>query len=115
MENTNEVKMVRYGRLNGVPKNTLFTIRNGNVIYFGISRCCMQHDHPNKEIGKFIASERASLAKKEMSDVTVDDLTIHRGGFRGAVNTNKIIDLLRYFDDIDKVMYEQRGGDWKAV
>lgn len=110
--NTNEITMVRYGRVNGVPKNTLFTIKNGAIIYFGISRCCMQHDHPNKEIGKFIASERASLVKREMADATIDDMVIHRGGFRGAVPTDKIIDLLKYFDNIDQVMYEQRGGDW---
>jgi hypothetical protein len=101
----NEVCMVRYGRTtDGAPKNVLFTIRRGETIYFGISRCNTKHDSFRKAKGKLIASERASLAAEEVSDQEVSDFAPHDSGLRGVCTKEKVVQMLQYFDDIDQQM-----------
>lgn len=106
---TQEITMIRYGRVNGAPKNVLYTIRKGNAIYFGISRCNVRHDSFRKVNGKLIASERAALAKVEAGKSVVSDFVIHRSGLRGVCNKAQVIEMLKYFDDIDQYMKERRN------
>lgn len=99
----NEVIMVRYGRVNGVPKNCLYTIRKGDIIYFGIARCNNKHDCFRKDNGKLIASERAVLAVEELGNSLVSDFAPHRLGLRGACPKSAVIKMLQYFDNIDEI------------
>ena len=54
----------RYGRTEGRhPKNTLATVRDGEHVYFGISRCNTDmNDKFNKEDGRKYALIRAQAA-----------------------------------------------------
>jgi hypothetical protein len=104
MEVNGEVVMVRYGRQDGKPKNTLYTIRKNDTIYFGISRCNAKHDQFRKEAGKHIASERALLAVDEFAADQVSDFTLYQNGLRGVCPTEKVIEMLQYFDNIDEVL-----------
>jgi hypothetical protein len=102
--------MVRYGRTNGKPKNTLYTIRQSGMIYFGISRCNAKHDQFRKEAGKHIASERAVLAVDEMSELPVSDFVVHKNGLRGACPAESVVDMLQYFDNVDKILVDKVNG-----
>jgi hypothetical protein len=105
--NTNEVRMVRYGRVDGAPKNVLYTIRKGETIYFGISRCNTSHDSFRKTNGKLIASERALLAEEEVSENQVSDFALHKSGLRGVCSKEKVVEMLKYFDFIDRIMFDR--------
>lgn len=109
---------LRYGRVISegfmVPKNTLVTIKNGNLVHFGISRCNMDAgDKFNKERGKLIALNRALAAESE-SDVTTEDFTVHYSGLRGTVNINSIKSLIQYFRTIDDSMVPKYIDKQKA-
>jgi hypothetical protein len=104
----NEITMVRYGRVDGQPKNCLFTIRRDNIIYFGISRCRFDSgDRFVKDKGRFIASERAALVIDELDD-GVNDLTVDTSGLRGAVNRDNVVKLLQYFDNVDAIIKQKK-------
>lgn len=103
-----EVIMVRYSRsTNGRPKNTLYTIRRGETIYFGISRCNPKFDQFRKDAGKHIAAERAVLAVEEHEATPVSDFEPHERGLRGVCTRAAIVDLLQYFDHIDDILIER--------
>jgi len=107
---SNRAERVRYGRVDvttrgeRVPKNTLLTIRDGDLVYFGIVRCNSRLDRFSKNTGKLIAKNRARLAAnetKEVVKVAKDKLATHFSGLRGTVGVDNIRDLLQYFKDID--------------
>jgi hypothetical protein len=85
-------------------KNTLATIREGDNVYFGISKCHLSAgDSFNKDRGRRIALGRAMLEKETFK--TGIDFNIHVSGLRGYCNINHIVDVLKYFDDVDKNFY----------
>jgi hypothetical protein len=99
-------------------KNTLVTIQDGDVIYFGISRCNTKAgDKFLKSKGQMVAKARAIKASIEArySPLTAasqdNGLTTHFGGLRGFVAVAHIHDLLQYFRDIDNVM-RKTGNDY---
>jgi hypothetical protein len=107
-----EVIMVRYGReTNGKPKNTLYTIRKGESIYFGISRCNHKFDQFRKDAGKHIAAERAVLAAEEHEGLPVSDFEPHERGLRGVCTRSAIVELLQYFDHIDDILIDKLNGE----
>jgi len=85
-----------------VPKNTLVTIREGDLIYFGIARCHNQLDVFRKTLGTKIATRRCNLAVAEFNDITTENFTMHSSGLRGVVKADSIPVLLQYFADIDR-------------
>lgn len=103
---------IRYGRVNDhSPKNTLVTVRDGDTVYFGISRCNMDAgDRFNKDTGKMIASRRAALAASESDRynyLSGTNVQVHDSGLRGRVPRESIVDLLRTFGSIDRVLYDR--------
>ena len=98
-----EVVMIRYGRTaNNRPKNTLYTIRVDNQVYFGISRCNTEQDQFSKAHGRYIASGRAELALEDGADS--EDMLVHVSGLRGVVAAEKVDKLLTYFKQIDEYL-----------
>jgi hypothetical protein len=60
-----EKSMVRYGKLNSDRKDTLFTFRSEDKIFFGIARCNVKvGDVFDKELGRKIAQNRALKAQE---------------------------------------------------
>lgn len=87
--------------IDSIPKNTLLTIREGDLVHFGIARCNkVANDRFNKSTGKMIARNRAILAFDEHKDNN-DDIKVHSNGLRGTVAVEKITWLLEYFRNID--------------
>lgn len=101
--------MVRYGRLEGTrtPKNTLVTLRQGDTVYFGISRCNNKAgDTFKKTMGTQIAESRARLAASEdrtnrLHVTDNGDVNLHESGLRGSVDVANIRALLNYFSEVD--------------
>jgi hypothetical protein len=117
---------IRYSRIdtgtcNRVPKNTLLTIRNGDLVHFGIARCNTKFDRFKKDIGKLIAKNRARVAAseagvggipgKQLKASDVDGLILHHSGLRGTIKIDNIKILLKYFKDIDKSMLPEHMKD----
>ena len=92
---------IRYSFEKGQKKNTLSTVRIGNFIVFGISRCnpC---DTFKKDIGKKIATARRDLMVDEVKfiDQDAEDLWFHESGLRGICHLARIKDLLQFFDNM---------------
>jgi len=99
---------VRYGKVNNQAKNTLVTIRNGDTIYFGISRCRLSADKVSKEEGKKKATIRATVAAQNVAPLALVDgtscLFVHKTGLFGNINFKDILVLLSYFEKIDNIM-----------
>lgn len=109
MNNQNN-EMVRYGYSlgnNNSPqrKDALFTFRDGDLIFFGISRCNLKvGDKFDRELGKEIAKGRARKAHEfyvngnngRISPETYQFLALDRG----YCHVNKIKKLLAYFDNL---------------
>jgi len=107
-----ENAMVRYGRVdNRTPKNTLVTVRDGDTVYFGISRCNTDAgDTFKKDTGKMIASRRAALAASESEGygyMVGTNVQVHDSGLRGRVPRENIVELLRTFGNIDSVLLDR--------
>ena len=104
---------VRYGRPNHenrIPKNTLVTVRQGDVVYFGIARCNKEvGDTFRKTVGTHIATQRADLVRYD--DVMKYDLDgeikLHASGLRGCVSVDNMKDVVAYFRNIDSFCYEK--------
>lgn len=113
-------KRVRYGRVNTnprwvkgfgkehghwdselLPKNTLVTRQDGDCIWFGIARCNRGLDLFKKTSGVNIATQRCDKAQGGFAKELCFGLTVHHSGLRGVVPTEKVKELLRYFDNID--------------
>jgi hypothetical protein len=110
---TTNNERVRFGN----NKNTLYTIKEDETIYFGISRC--NSDSPdifNKKMGRLIARGRAALAQAEWNQTSngsgppfqlvADD----KAGLRGAVSVTDVDQLLQYFSVIDEFAYDEFAG-----
>ena len=99
-------EMVRYGRVTGTrsPKNTLVTIRQDDLVYFGIARC-NRNDCFTKYLGREIATSRMDLAVTEAPTrlyvSEFGEIELHESGLRGLVSTDNIPALLDYFYNID--------------
>ena len=89
-----------------VPKNTLYTVRRGEFIHFGIARCHSKLDRFNKSKGRDIASNRARLALEE-NEIPADALLLHESGLRGTINANGAKNLLDYFHNVDVILLHQ--------
>jgi hypothetical protein len=109
MTDSNEVVMIRYGKVNNQTKNCLFTIRKGETIYFGISRCNKKHYNFLKAKGKLIASERATIAA-EVYEQEVSDFEVHESGLRGVCPKSQVVEMLQYLDNIDENMLAALNG-----
>lgn len=110
--------MIRYGYKGTKRKDVLYTVRHGENIYFGVSRCNTK-DKFDKELGVEIAAGRARTALKihtENVDATPDEVmkdmvdeipTVVFYGTNKFHNTKgwcKITDvkfLLKYFDNLN--------------
>ena len=100
---------VRYSRVdeNRTPKNTLVTVRDNGVVYFGISRCNRKLDVFHKNIGTYIANERAALARDEIKvskyNVLKDtEIRLHESGLRGSVPFDNVKEVVKYFRSVDE-------------
>lgn len=105
----NENKRVRYSRLeNRRPKNTLVTIRDGNNVYFGIARCNVKLDTFHKNIGTYIAEQRAKRAldtterDSEEHYSSHNNLRLHESGLRGYTTLEKVKEVVNYFRNVDE-------------
>lgn len=111
-------------------KNTLVTIRDGDTIFFGISRCNVTAgDKFSKAKGQMVAKARAEKAMQEFGAigaavnsvrteqqadgfVTGDgQLSTHFSGLRGFISANAVVELLQYFREIDKIAHNPRSSD----
>lgn len=116
---SDRMERVRYSRVkvgidNRVPKNTLLTIRDGDLVHFGIARCNTKFDRFNKNIGKLIAKNRARVAAgeagvggmpgRQLKASDIEDFILHHSGLRGTVKVSSIKALLEYFKNIDRTM-----------
>ena len=94
----NEVaKMIRYsGTKKNRRKNCLITLRRGNNIFFGISRCNLKKDTYSRKEGIDRATERATLSMRYgMPDAT---LYMDSSGLSGQCTVSNTKFLLRYFE-----------------
>ena len=87
-------------------KNTLFTFREGDFIYFGISRCNLNAgDKFTKKQGYAVAKARAYKASEEFLPPNMAyTLTTHENGLRGVCQVKDVHKLLQYFENIDEFM-----------
>lgn len=104
---------IRFGRVgeNRTPKNTLATVRRDGSVYFGISRCLLSVDRPDKNEGKRRAFDRlaVALSNKAGSWVVDGSFYLHKSGLFGQVGLDEVKKLLEYFDNIDEISRKQRG------
>lgn len=98
-----------------VPKNTLYTIRHDDLIYFGIARCHSRLDTFHKHLGTQIASDRCHLAVEEFLDTTIEDFVVHHSGLRGVVRADSVPVLLEYFDNIDRISLEALNASLEVL
>lgn len=111
---------VRYSRLSRkdrTPKNTLVTVRQGDTVYFGIARCNRKLDTFHKNIGTYIAQQRADIASNDgaassdysLHAVTGDvDFRLHRSGLRGCVRIENVKEVVNYFRTVDEYCLDRR-------
>jgi len=93
-------EMVRFGKAkDGRRKNTLFTVRLGDVIFFGVARTHSKLDKFDKVFGKLLASDRCSLAMKSFQGKFSCLDTMRKTGLRkcGVVQKQDVKVLLDLF------------------
>lgn len=89
---------IRYSRdENRIPKNTLATIRDGSIIYYGISRCNTKLDKFDKQEG----AERATIRVRTAFDLLSGLESTKNSELAGCVHEDDIKDLLEYFNNIN--------------
>ena len=93
-------------------KNTLFTIRDGDNVFFGIARCNrFVGDTFRKSQGQMIAKARAIRAKIDFdtmpAELGMPPFLTHANGLRGFCDKANIVELLQYFESIDDIMREE--------
>jgi hypothetical protein len=103
---------IRYGRDPGNysrRKNTLATVRKGDLIYFAIAKCNSKLDKFDQTMGKMKAYERlvAILAEHAVLGGTpcgtpLSYFMVTPDGAGGYVTIDNIRKLLQYFEGIDK-------------
>lgn len=103
--------------------NTLVTIRDGDMIYFGISRCNLDEgDVFRKDFGRMIARNRAKKALKDISRAAAleelrDDGVLYTEGrwdLRGVCTVDNVKHLLEHFQDTDNRLYRE-SGDYRRM
>ena len=106
--NRDKTTRVRYSRLEKgrTPKNTLVTVLDNDVVYFGISRCNRKMDVFHKAVGTFIANERADLARDDEQAYRYNQLentsvNLHDSGLRGSVPVENVRELIEHFRNVD--------------
>lgn len=111
-------------------KNTLVTIRDGDTIFFGISRCNVSAgDKFSKAKGQMVAKARAEKARQEFGAIGAvvnaarasqqadgfvagsGHLSTHFSGLRGFIRADSVPELLQYFRNIDKIAQNPRFED----
>ena len=104
---------VRYGRFNrgrctGQRRSTLLTLRKGDDIFFGISKCS-KADRWDRVEGKKWAQRRLDLAlsDKPKSFSSFGNLSVHTSGLFGSCLVDNIVDLLKYFKSITEFLPEK--------
>lgn len=97
--------MIRFGHYKNDRKDTLFTVKDGNYIWFGIARCNLKvGDKFDRDLGKTIAQGRALKAQKFFAENQVEteaedfDIAQVASFFpMGRVKDTQIKNLLQYF------------------
>ncbi len=88
------------------PKSTLLTMREGDDIFFGISKC-NPVDHWSSKEGKRRAQRRLDLAmsdKPKSFTVQKGGFTVHSSGLFGRCSVSQVTTLLQYFDSITEFL-----------
>jgi hypothetical protein len=100
---------IRVRHTKGRKRATLVTVREGDMLYFGIARCNTRDgDVFNKQKGRFIAEGRAFSELEahknhpDMAGLYVAGLMIHTSGLKGCCHIEDVKTLLSYFDNIHK-------------
>jgi len=100
---------IRYGRVNGGPKNTLVTTQSGDTIYFGIARCNLVLNDVFKRSGlnggRTIATRRLERILEEgdiPSYKKIGNIMVHPKGLRGFVSRENVKELISFFNNIDE-------------
>lgn len=89
-------EMFRHARdEQGMPQATLATIREGNVIYFGIA-LCSKKDVFSKKLGRMISMNRARKVQQTSLEV-FNGISFSDNGLRGICDTEHVQDLLDQF------------------
>lgn len=107
---------IRYGGPKLKRTSALVTFRDGNTIFFGISRCNPQ-DLFTKENGKRLARFRADVASRNHAShwKIADGCFLHSSGLLGQVPVDKVKRLLSYFDNLDSHFSTQNGRDTRSL
>jgi hypothetical protein len=96
---------VRYSRIRNGLKNTLVTVRDGDKVFFGISRCNIKKDTFIKKFGVEVARGRVDLAVQEVNALGLsfdgDRNLIATGNLRGVVKLENVKELLNLFEDLE--------------
>jgi hypothetical protein len=95
-----QIRYSRFGR-EEIPKNTLFTIRYEDNVYFGISRCNLKYDRCVKKEGIKFAKEKAQKALVDLKEFPCN-FFIDAVGLSGKCNIFLLPALLEYFYFIDR-------------
>lgn len=92
-------------------KNTLVTLQDGETIFFGISRCNRDAgDRFLKARGRTAAKARAIRASIEFKSVPNDlknKFVANANGLRGHCAVADVKEVLKYFQNIDQIMFEE--------
>lgn len=100
---TTRVRYSRLGSKDRSPKNTLVTIRKGDLIYFGIARCNLKADRFNKSVGRHIATRRATkvFEDSEIDYAETNGVSLHSSCLRGCARLADVKKVVNYFRQVD--------------
>ncbi|MBI2448882.1 hypothetical protein HYV49_01150 [Candidatus Pacearchaeota archaeon] len=113
MTENNQKHRIRYSDVNmgsltcftKKPKNTLITVQEKDVIYFGIARCHSIKDRFKKAEGKRLALDRVEFAKNDHDknrELSVS-FYLDSSGLLGYCRIPYVKLLLKYFESIDEI------------
>lgn len=98
----------RYGRTDNQKKNVLITVQVGDDVFFGISRCNLEHDQFAKATGTRIATSRcdAAMNNRDVLDNAWagKNSKTHNNGMFGVIPAKNVPELIFYFEEIDRLM-----------
>lgn len=103
-------EQVRYGRFKsgrkkGQRRSALVTVRSGDMLFFGISKCHKYLDDWGKHKGTHLARKRATellkaSLKKDFDDWNeVNGVKVHENGLLGFCHISQVKNLLWYFEE----------------
>jgi hypothetical protein len=97
---------IRYRHSRGKKRATLATIREGDLVYWGVAKCNVG-DMFNKAKGRAIAFGRAELTQRKQDSSLL----------RGCCKIEDIKQLLKYFDNIHKAFYRTQlnTNNWEQL